>query len=223
MRAGGLRPDAYADGTVFERAQVREFAQRSRDELARKLRAEAAAMSSKLPSDADASQRASLEQSKQQILDQLMAQPVSGRLVLHISENISQWANSSSDIEVRGGDQVFIPRKPAFVLISGQVFNPAAITFVPGKNASWYLQRAGGPSELADSKHIFVIRASGQVVGHGNDKFWGGSALDVRMEPGDTLVVPAKVRVGSNTWKNLATSAQMISALALAGAAIAQF
>jgi hypothetical protein len=36
-----------------------------------------------------------------------------------------------------------ISRKPNFVLTYGQVHNPTAITYVPGKTVEWYLQRAG--------------------------------------------------------------------------------
>ena len=46
---------------------------------------------------------------------------------------------------VDSGDVITIPKTPSFVLVSGQVYDAAALTCTPGKNAGWYLRQAGGP------------------------------------------------------------------------------
>ena len=98
-------------------------------------------------------------------MQRLKTQPPTGRLVIKISPDIASWENTPADIELRAGDVLTIPKKPSFVLVSGQVYNAAALTFVPGKNAGWYLSHAGGPTNMANQKEIFVIRANGSVVG----------------------------------------------------------
>jgi hypothetical protein len=60
------------------------------------------------------------------------------------------------------------------------------------------------------------------VVAHGNG--WSsGNVLKVRMRPGDTLVVPEKIYGGSQIWRNLIGTAQIMSSVALAGAATGVF
>ena len=55
---------------------------------------------------------------------------------------------------------------------SGQVYNPTAVAYRPGKSAKWYLSQGGGPTNLANKKAIFVIRADGTVIGsHGSPWF----------------------------------------------------
>ena len=66
--------------------------------------------------------------------------------MIHISSNLKNWVNRSSDIQVRAGDSIYIPKKPNTVMVDGSVFNPTAITFKPGKSAGWYLHQAGGPT-----------------------------------------------------------------------------
>ncbi len=104
-------------------------------------------------------------QQYQTTLNQLTANPPAGRVAIRISSNIDRWKNTSADVEVRAGDVLVIPKKPSYVMVSGQVFNPTAISYRPGKSAKWYLSQSGGPTQLANKKAIFVIRADGSVIG----------------------------------------------------------
>ena len=133
-----------------------------------------------------------MQQQQQQTLNRLRSQPAAGRLVITISSNISEWENTPADIFLRAGDVITIPRKPNFVLAYGQVYNPTAITYDPGKTAEWYLAQAGGPTELALKKAIYVIRANGSVVSSQGSGWFKGSVLDTKLRPGDMLVVPEK-------------------------------
>jgi len=158
------------------------------------------------------------------VLTVLRAQPATGRLVIKISPEIDRWQNTAADIELRAGDVLTIPRRPSFVLISGQVYSPAAITYAPGKNAGWYLQQAGGPTDLANRKDIYVIRANGAVVApRSGAGWWKGTVLSVALRPGDTIVVPEKITAGSTAWKEALTTAQFASSMAIAAAAVHSF
>lgn len=215
-RAGGLRPDAYPFGAVFEREQLRQMEDRNRDQLIQEIQDEGASL--KLIPETDEDQRlakqASLLQWKS-TLDRLQNTPSSGRLVVHISSDVRRWANTPADIQVRAGDSIYIPKKSNLVIVDGAVYNRTAVTFKPGKNAGWYLSQAGGPNNMANKRAIFVIRADGSVAGGASGIFSGG-ALDAELQPGDLVMVPEKTYSGTSKWKNAVQSAQVVSAIGIA-------
>ncbi len=92
------------------------------------------------------------------------------------------------------------------------------LAYQPGKNAGWYLSRAGGPTHLADKKGIFIIHANGSVTGGGQGSFWTGNVLSDGIGPGDTVVVPEKPIGGGTAWKNVVSIAQVAQAAALVAA-----
>jgi hypothetical protein len=138
--------------------------------------------------------------------------------VIHLRTDKRDFAGSPDDIELRAGDSLEVPKQPGFVLVVGQVYNTNALTYQPGKNAGWYLSRAGGPTHLADKKAIFIIHANGSVMGGGQGGFWTGNVLLDGIGPGDTVVVPEKPIGGSTTWKNVVSIAQVAQAAALVAA-----
>ena len=99
------------------------------------------------------------------------------------------------------GDVLTVPKRPGFVLVSGQVYNASALTYVPGKEAGWYLRRAGGTNEVANRKEILVIRANGSVIGKRSGEWYGPDVLSTRLEPGDVIVVPQKILAGLSSGK----------------------
>ena len=223
QRAGGFRSDAYPHGSVFERQQVRDLEDKNRADLIDRVQGEAAnikAIPEQNQQDILAKQAAI--QQFQVTLQKLRNAPPEGRLVLHISSNVQHWANTSSDIQVRADDAIYIPKRPSVVLVDGSVYNPTAITFKPGKDAGWYLKQAGGPTESANKKGIFVIRADGSVAGGAGGMFSGGVG-STALQPGDMVVVPDKVISVSRAWTNTVQTAQVLSAVAIAVSAARSF
>jgi protein involved in polysaccharide export with SLBB domain len=218
-RAGGLLATAYPQAAVYERLDVRELQQKSRQELIQRLEQESTvvktAVTTSGPEEA-ALQQAAMQQ-RQRMLEALRRAPISGRLVVHIREGQKGFAGSPDDIELRAGDTLEIPKQPGFVVIVGQVYNSNAISYSPGKNAGWYLSRAGGATGLANKKAIFIIRANGSVTS-GNSSLWSGGVLSSALGPGDTIVVPEKSVLGGSAWKNVVAIAQVAQAAALAAA-----
>lgn len=218
-RAGGFTSSAYPAGAVLVRIQVREMEEKSRNELIRQLETTSAgARLSPGPNMGEQVGALQLIMAQQtQVVARLKSQPPSGRLVIKINPDIATWEGTPADIEMRAGDVLAIPKRPGFVLVSGQVYNAAALTFVPGKTAGWYLRRAGGATNVANSKEIFVIRANGSVVGRRSGEWYNDNVLDTRMEPGDVVVVPQKIIGGSMFWRNMLAAAQILSSVAIAG------
>lgn len=216
-RAGGFREGAYAPGAILERTQVRALGEKARLEMIRRIEATPVSFKPGLLSGQD---QADIQQANQQQRDQVLAalrsHPANGRLVIRISSDIGSWENTPADVEMRPDDTLIIPKRENFVLVSGQVYNQTAISYVPGKDASWYLRQAGGATPSGDKGAIFVVRANGSVVGHAGNLLTG-NALNIRMRPGDSIIVPEKA-VGSQIWKNLISAAQIMSSVAITGA-----
>jgi len=215
-RAGGLRNDAYPYGAIFERVQVRELEEKNRADLIQRVQAEEGEVKLLPGMDTDQTEtaKAATLQYKTTIVN-LLNTPPSGRLVIHISNKVQHWANTSSDIFVRNGDQIYIPKKPNVVIVDGSVYNPTAITYKPGKNAGWYLKQAGGPTDMANKKAIFVVRADGSVAG-GPGGIFGGGAESAELRPGDMVVVPEKAYSINTKWKTTLEAAQLAYAVGIA-------
>ncbi len=219
-RAGGLLPTAYPRAAVFERNDVRELQQKSREELLQRLEQESTVV--KTAASTTGTEEAVLQQAavqqRQRMVDALRRAPISGRMVIHIRADLKSFAGSTDDIELRAGDSLTIPKQPGAVVVVGQVYNANALTYTPGRNAGWYLSRAGGATQLANKNATFIIRADGSVTSGKQRGLWSGDALSSTIAPGDTIVVPEKAVLGSNTWKNIVAIAQIAQAGALAAA-----
>jgi protein involved in polysaccharide export with SLBB domain len=152
-------------------------------------------------------------QQYQTTVEELIANPPLGRVSIRISSDIHRWKNTSADVEVRAGDSLIIPKKPSYVMVSGQVFNPTAVAFRPGESAKWYLSQAGGPTQLGDKKAVFVVRADGSVLGSKSSMI-GGESMNAALQPGDTVVVPERAIGGPVQWQVIFTAAQVASSIA---------
>ncbi len=224
QRAGGLRDTAYPAGAVLQRVEVRKLEEKSRQELIHKVElAGANAGTATSSAGEQAVMLQTMMQQQQAVLVALRNQPVTGRMVINISQDISQWKDTPNDIEVRPGDVLIIPKHPNFVLVSGQVYNSTAITHLPGKTAEWYLRAAGGATPLANKGDIFIVRANGGVVSKGGSGFWKHDVLNTRLQPGDALIVPEKIIGGSAVWRNLLATANFLSSVAITARVVTSF
>jgi len=221
-RAGGFGSTAYPQGTVFQRLEVRQLQEKSRQELIQRVEQEVTVV--KVSLSEGAKEQAELQQAalrqREQVLEGLRKAPITGRLVVHLNSDLAAFENSPEDIEVRAGDSIYVPKRPDFVAVTGQVYNSNAISYEPRKTAAWYLRQAGGPTHLADRKAIFLIRADGSVVSGRSGGWWAGSVLSTPINPGDTLVVPEKPIAGGTFWKNFLGVAQVAQSAAIAAAVV---
>jgi protein involved in polysaccharide export with SLBB domain len=214
-RAGGFTSSSYPYGAILERTQVRELEEKTHADLIRRVQAEGVSL--KLIPDSDADQKLAKEAALlqwQATLQKLESTPPVGRMVVHISGDVSKWANTPADLQLRAGDVLTIPKHPNFVVVDGAVYNPTAITFKPGKSAQWYLQQAGGPTQMSNKKGIFVLRADGSVVG-GSGGMWTGGALEAELRPGDMVIVPEKAYSGTDKWKTILQVSQLTYAIGI--------
>ncbi len=227
-RAGGFSSEAYPYAAILDRAQVREAAAKSREEMVTQIQAQniggpsSTGSSSSSSSSRNNNTAVAQERERQQLLAKLKQLQPNGRLLIHVSSDIAKWQGTQADVEVRAGDTLYIPKRPTFVMVAGQVYNPIAITFSSGKHAGWYLKQAGGPTTLANKKEIFVVRANGTVVGRGSGEWWSGNVLGTTLQAGDTIFVPEK-GAGTGIFKNLSQTISLLSGAAVAVSVIRTF
>ncbi|MCU1269502.1 MAG: polysaccharide export protein [Acidobacteriaceae bacterium] len=216
LRAGGFGPGAYPYGAVLMRPEVQKLEQRSYGELVQRVREQQATLKLTATSASDPDQRISAESAFvqwQTTLENLMSSPPTGRVSIQISSNIKTWANGPRDVPVRAGDILVVPKRPSYVLVQGQVYGPTAVAYRPGRSANWYLTQAGGTTNMANKRAIFVVRADGTVIGS-HSSFWlSGSAMSVALQPGDMVVAPEKALGGPPIWKTLFQNAQVLSSI----------
>jgi len=223
-RSGGLGPEAYAYGAVLMRREVRDLEMKAHMELVQRVKAEQVTLKALPDTDAD-QKNAKLTAIGQTeaTLAQLQASAPIGRVVMHISPDMKSWQNTTADVPVRDGDVLIVPKKAGYVMVNGQVFNPTAVSYRSGYSAKWYLSQAGGVTQLADKKAVFVIRADGSVIAAKNNStgWWGGDPMSATLRAGDMIVVPEKApKIGGRNWALIMQSAQMASSVALAVAYI---
>ena len=219
-RAGGFSNEAYPYAAILDRAQVRQAAAKSREDMVTQIQAQQAAGNT--ATTPRTTSTATLERERQQLLAKLKQIQPNGRMLIHVTSQIEKWQNTQADVEVRPGDTLYIPKRPTFVMVAGQVYNPIAITYSAGKHAGWYLKQAGGPTTLAHKKEIFVVRANGTVVGRGSGEWWSGSVLSTTLQAGDTIFVPEK-GAGASIFKNISQSISLLSGAAVAVSVIRTF
>jgi protein involved in polysaccharide export with SLBB domain len=223
-RAGGFGAQAYPYGAILMRREVRELELKSHQELVQRIRVEQVSLKVLPENDADQKNaKLTAIAETETALQQLQANPPVGRVVIHVQPDLNAWRNTAKDVAVRDGDELFVPKKAGYIMVNGQVFNPTAIGYLPGRSATWYLGQAGGVTQLADKKAVFVIRADGSVIAAKNNTgdWWGGNPMSATLRPGDMVVVPEKVpKIGGRNWTTTLQAAQVASSVALAVAYI---
>ena len=105
-----------------------------------------------------------------------------GRVAGKFYEN----SESSRTFLLKNGDSIFIPSISNEVVVQGEVLNSSSFIFDESMNHIDYIEAAGGFSDYADKRSVFIIKANGLSSVAGSNIFSG----QIKIEPGDTIVVP---------------------------------
>jgi protein involved in polysaccharide export with SLBB domain len=218
-RAGGITPDAYLFGSNFTRESTRilqqlrlnDYLQNLELEIDRSTIAAAASVGNVDPSATAASRS---------LVARFRTIRATGRVVLSIPQNASEVADLP-DIQLEDGDRFVVPSKPSTVNVVGAVYDQNSFLFKNSREVRSYLRLAGGPTKSADGGDSFIIRADGSVVSrHSQKGVFGNTFATLRLNAGDTVVIPEKVPRPSGL-RNFISYTQIFSQLALGAAAIA--
>lgn len=203
-RADGYTDKAYLRGAIFTRESVRQLQQKQLDEMVERLERELLGMGGAEIATALSPEEAQIKEfeikQKREFIAKLKTLKAKGRMVLKI-EKPEQLKNTPYDIELEEGDSLFIPRNPQSIQVIGSVYNQTAFVYDEDKDYSDYIDLAGGYTENADKKNVYILKVDGTAVrlksgflgiswSEGSNRWEFGSS---DIEPGDTIVVPEKL------------------------------
>lgn len=186
-RAGGLTTTAFPEGGAFTRSDLKELEQQQLDRLSERLRGDLAALALQ-SANAGQGNAGDTIQIGQSLLSQLNSAQATGRFIIDLPALIAAEAGSAKDIELRDGDELFVPRRRQEVTVIGEVQNATSHLFLPDLTRSDYIAMSGGTSKKADNGRIYVVRADGRTAKRSRT-FWSRKN-DAEIKPGDTIVVP---------------------------------
>ncbi|MGE3459391.1 MAG: SLBB domain-containing protein, partial [Kofleriaceae bacterium] len=221
-RAGGLTDLAFVEGAVFTRKELQERERKQLMVLADRLQREIASLSLQQSQSTQLGGGSSDAMAAgQSLLTELRASKPVGRLVLDLDRVMAAAKGSPTDIVLKDGDRLAVPRQTQEVTVIGEVQNATSHLFEPRLSRDDYLQRSGGLTQRADDKRIFIVRANGSVAGTQRDG-WFRRGGDASIRPGDTIVAPldAERMRPLSMWQAVT---QIVYNLAIAAAAVNSF
>ncbi|HEX3473025.1 MAG TPA: SLBB domain-containing protein [Silvibacterium sp.] len=223
--AGGFSPNAYLFGSEFTRESTRVVQQARIDEYVQNLelqvtRGNLAMAASPVSSAQDLASGAATQASGRELISRLKQIRATGRVVLEFNPTSTGQA-IVPEIALEDGDRFVVPPVPATVNVVGAVYDQNSFLYKLSKPSAAYLHLAGGPNRDADKKHVFIIRADGSVVSRqAASGVWGNTFDQLKMNPGDTIVVPEKT-YNRSALRGVLDWSQLFSQFALGAASIA--
>jgi protein involved in polysaccharide export with SLBB domain len=228
-RAGGFTSKAYLLGGVLIRESTRVLQKQQLNAAIDRLEARSLATAGqKAASGLDAEDVKQIEgaamQQRMLIAALRKVEPL-GRVVIEL-EDPERLRGTPKDIALQEGDKLMVPEAAGTVNVVGAVFAPTALVYTPYRTVKEYLTMAGGTTEIADDKEIYVIKVNGAAVSRKGFSLvkasWDGSKYgyhpggisSLTLDPGDTIVVPEKLE--RIPWlKNIKDVAAILGNLAL--------
>ena len=193
QRAGGLKPSAYAEGTMLIRRS--EYLKEERELTNYRGAIKRAKVLTILESDtaayAAAEAKFDLPEAIGIDVATLMANP-----------------KSEANMALQDGDVISIPRKLSTVRVRGEVLNPGKVKHLDKLRFGQYISRSGGFSSLAKKSKSYIIYANGSSKQTGS---FLGLHFYPKVMPGAEIVVPQKP---ISTKTSVAEIVSLASALA---------
>ena len=219
-RAGGLTSYAYTEGASLKRTGVSKLKAEEKKEKER--------LKKEMRKNSDEDQNTEDGDSEKEDDELTAINPNAKNKAL---AKVSQQGVSSSEIEpsdlvgielnkilanpyLRGdllvldGDIITVPKELETVKVMGEVLNPNNVIYVKGKSLKYYVNQAGGFTDNALKKRVFVQYANGAVKGK------DGGYPEVK--PGAEIVVPKRApreKMNVQAWVGLGTGIASLAAI----------
>ena len=172
--AGGFRNSAFEEGIALYREDVKERQSKAIRE------AKLVLTDAMIQKSSSISERGMLD--IESIIELADLTEPTGRIAGDFYED----SDSSKNFILKAGDSIVIPSASNEVVVQGEVLNSSSFIYDKSLKYSDYIEAAGGFSEYADKRSVFIIKSNGLSVISGRSVFSGQAEI----EPGDIIVVP---------------------------------
>jgi len=215
-RAGGFTKEAFVDGAVFTRENIRKNQIKQYNDTLSKVKRELAlynAMPANSKQGASAQDGSSLSAIDDIMKEAKKYQPI-GRISIVLDDNLTLFDNSEYNIVLKDKDTLTIPSQMDTITVFGEVFNPTSFVYNSEKSVDEYIKMASGVSRTADENNIYIIHANG--TSEPISSSWFGN---IDIQKGDTIVVPIYIKENNilDVWNSVA---KIFSSFALTAAAV---
>lgn len=119
---------------------------------------------------------------------------------------IMRHPGGKNDFYLEDGDDIFVPRELQTVRVMGEVLFPTYVGYQKGISLKKYINSAGGYTEQAQKKKVFVLYANGTAK---STTHFLGFRHYPKLQPGARIIVPEK----PTEIKNPLTAGEMVGIL----------
>ena len=138
-RSGGLTPSAFKKGVSITRLNKANILKDTSDIYFKKIKQQIK----------DTSSETSLEYLNPTV-----------KIGLDVEKLLAD-STSIENIYLQEGDIINVPKQKREIKVSGEVLFPTEVVYVEGKDLNYYIDRAGGFTDDAQKKKIYVLQANG--------------------------------------------------------------
>ncbi len=190
-RAGGLTPQAYMEGVYLTRAT-------SENEISESRKLELARLATR-----DSSSKALKD-----------ITTTNARIAIDIRK-ILQNPNCEENYVLQEGDVINVQKMDPLVKMSGEVLFSTKTNYESGRSLKYYLGKAGGTTDKARRRKIYVLYPNGKV-NKTHSALFGLIRSYPKITPGAEIVVPTRPDAkGFNTAAFVAAGTSLISLISL--------
>ena len=104
-------------------------------------------------------------------------------------EAIIKSPKSKSDLLLKEGDVIVVPKKLETVRLRGELLYPTTVRFIPNKSLKYYINSSGGFDNKAKRSDTYIVYANGDVARTKKFLFFN---IYPKAEPGSEVIVPKK-------------------------------
>lgn len=169
-RVGGFSPYAYIKGATLIRKKLDE------GDIKQEQFLDEIVMASSIGNDND------------KALKKVEKKSTEYRIGIDLKK-ILQNKHSKYDLILNEGDVLLIPSEKQTIEIKGEVLAPSLVRYEKGLSLRDYVNRAGGFSDRAKKRSIYVMYANGDIKSTNNSLFFKNYP---ELEPGAIIIVPSK-------------------------------
>ena len=190
-RCGGFTPDAFPEGMVFLRKTISQEVEKrqARSILASTEVTLLDSLNRPLPK-----------------LNETLDISSADRIIINPSEVLKNPI-SPDNITLQRGDYIYVPLKPVGVQILGAVASNGTIVYKKGKKIDYFIKASGGFSTDAEKSQVRLAKSNGRVLA-------GNEACNSKVEPGDMIIVPQKLKK-EKQWLRSASSLAAVTSTIL--------